>query len=64
MQGKVVLELVIDPSGAVTDVRVVASELTDEALVAKIVSRIRMFNFGSREVGTTTISYPVHFLPS
>jgi protein TonB len=64
LQGKVVLELVIDPTGAVADVRVVASELADDALVAKIVKRIRMFNFGAREVGTTTISYPVHFLPS
>jgi TonB family protein len=64
LQGKVVLELVIDPNGVVVDVRVVASELTDDTLVAKIVKRIRMFNFGAREVGTTTISYPVHFLPT
>jgi outer membrane biosynthesis protein TonB len=64
LQGKVVLELVIDPTGAVADVRVVASELADESVVAKIVKRIRMFNFGAREVGTTTISYPVHFLPT
>ena len=64
LQGKVVLELVIDPAGAVQDIRVVASELADEALVAKILKRIRLFNFGAQEVGTTTISYPVHFLPS
>ena len=64
LQGKVVLELVIDPTGAVKDVKVVASELADDALVAKIVNRIRLFNFGAQEVGTTTISYPVHFLPT
>lgn len=64
LQGKVVLELVIAPSGRVTDVRVVASELADEDLVAKILSRIRLFDFGRRDVGVTTISYPVHFLPS
>ena len=64
LQGKVVLELVIDPSGAVQDIRVVASEFADEALVAKILKRIRLFNLGAQEVGTTTISYPVHFLPS
>ena len=64
LQGKVVLELVIDPSGQVTDCRVVASELLDDALVRKIVSRIRLFSFGKREVGVTTISYPVHFLPT
>ncbi len=64
LQGKVVLELVISPSGQVSDVNVVASELADEALVAKIMSRIRLFNFGERDVSITTISYPVHFLPT
>ena len=64
LQGKVVLELVIDPTGRVIDVKVVTSELTDDTVVAKIVNRIRLFDFGKRDVGTTTISYPVHFLPS
>jgi periplasmic protein TonB len=64
LQGKVVLELVIAPSGQVTDIRVVASELADEEVVARILSRIRLFDFGRRDVGVTTISYPVHFLPT
>lgn len=64
LQGKVVLELVISPAGQVMDVKVVASEIDDEAVVAKIVNRVRMFNFGKRDVGTTKISYPVHFLPT
>lgn len=64
LQGKVILELVISPAGQVMDVQVVASEIDDESVVAKIVSRVRMFNFGKRDVGTTTISYPVHFLPT
>lgn len=64
LQGKVVLELVISPSGEVADISVVASELSDASLVAKILSRVRLFDFGQRDVGTTTISYPVHFLPS
>ncbi|MEM7220237.1 MAG: TonB family protein [Pseudomonadota bacterium] len=64
LQGKVVLELTIAPSGAVTDARVVDSELDDPAVVNKIVNRVRLFDFGAREVGTTKINYPVHFLPS
>lgn len=64
LQGKVVLELVIDPSGRVIECNVKASELGDENLVAKIAKRIRLFDFGARDVRTTTISYPVHFLPS
>jgi len=64
LQGKVVLELQIDPQGRVLECRVVSSDLTDESLMAKIVSRIRLFDFGKRDVGTTTISYPVQFLPT
>jgi len=64
LQGKVVLELQIDPTGRVLDCRVVSSELPDQNLMEKIVSRIRMFDFGKRDVGTTTISYPVQFLPT
>lgn len=64
LQGKVILELVISPTGQVMDVKVVASEIDDETVVAKIVNRVRMFNFGKSDVGTTTINYPVHFLPT
>jgi outer membrane biosynthesis protein TonB len=64
LQGKVVLQLVISPSGQVVDCEVVASEIADEAVIAKLINRIRLFNFGERDVGTTTISYPVHFLPT
>lgn len=64
LQGKVVLELQIDAQGRVLECRVVSSELPDENLMAKIVSRIRLFDFGKRDVGTTTISYPVQFLPT
>ena len=64
LQGKVVLELLIDPSGRVAAVEVVDSELHDQAVVAKIVSRIKLFDFGNREVSQTRISYPVHFLPT
>lgn len=64
LMGKVVLQLVISPSGQVMDCQVVASELADVAVVDKIVNRVRLFDFGKRDVGTTTISYPVHFLPT
>ena len=64
LAGKVVLELVISPQGQVMDCRVIDSELADAALVERIVSRVRMFDFGNKDVRTTTISYPVHFLPT
>lgn len=64
LQGKVVLELTIAPSGRVLDCRVLDSEIADSAVVAKIVSRVKLFDFGSRSVRQTRINYPVHFLPS
>jgi len=64
LQGQVVIELVIDPSGQVLDVKAVSSELADGEVVSKILSRIRLFDFGQRDVAVTRISYPVHFLPT
>jgi protein TonB len=64
LQGKVLLALVIDPNGRVVDCKVVASELADEAVIAKLVKRVRMFNFGKQDVRETKINYPVHFLPT
>ncbi|MEM7099558.1 MAG: AgmX/PglI C-terminal domain-containing protein [Pseudomonadota bacterium] len=64
LQGEVVLELVIDPNGAVIECKVVASEISDQVMIDKIVNRIRLFNFGERDVKRTTIRYPVHFLPT
>ena len=58
------LELVIDPAGRVVDCSVVASEIADQTMIDKIVNRIRLFNFGDRDVKQTTIRYPVHFLPT
>ena len=54
----------IDPNGAVIDCKVVASEIADKTMIDKIVNRIRLFNFGERDVKRTTIRYPVHFLPT
>jgi len=63
LRGQVVLELLIEPGGAVAEIRVVTTELKDDELMTRLLSRIRMFDFGARDVGTTRISYPVHFLP-
>jgi len=63
LQGQLVLELVIDSNGVVVSCSVQSSELEDERLVAKLVSRISMFDFGKKDVRATRINYPVHFLP-
>ncbi len=64
LQGKIVLEITILPSGQVSDVRVKSSELNDKSLEASLVARIRQFDFGSRPVEPLTVVVPVEFLPS
>ncbi len=64
LQGKVVLKLVIAPSGAVVDLRIVSSELKMPDVESKLLARIRTFDFGAKDVNEMSITYPLDFLPS
>jgi protein TonB len=64
LQGKVVLKLTIDPSGRVTACEAVSSELQAPDLVHKLVERVKLFNFGAKEVAVMVVNYPIDFLPS
>ncbi|MBE7417149.1 MAG: TonB family protein [Ideonella sp.] len=64
LQGKVVVELKIAPSGEVVDVRVLSSELKASELERKLLARIRQFDFGRKDVDVMVVSWPVDFLPS
>lgn len=64
LRGKVVLELTIAPNGRVTKCRIVSSELNDEKLEKRLVSRIKLFKFTAKDVDTAVVSYPIDFLPS
>ena len=64
LQGKVVLELTIDPSGVVTNCRIVSSELNNPSLEQKLIARIKLFRFAAKSVKTVTVTYPIDFLPS
>ena len=64
LSGKIVLELVITPDGRVERVRVVSSEIAEPSLVDQVANRVRGFRFDPKDVGVTTVTYPVHFLPS
>lgn len=64
LQGKVVLKLTIAPSGQVTACEVVSSELRAKDLERKLVSRVRLFDFGAKNVGVMVVTYPIDFLPS
>jgi protein TonB len=64
LQGKLVLKLTIEPSGRVSDVQVVSSELGDEELERKLVQRVRMFSFLSKDVPPVTTTKPIDFFPA
>jgi periplasmic protein TonB len=64
LQGKLVLEFTIAPSGDVTMCRVVSSELKDPELEQKIVARVKLFHFEARDVETVTTTKPIEFFPA
>ncbi|UZJ46270.1 TonB family protein [Marinimicrobium sp. C6131] len=64
LQGRMVLEVTIEPSGEVTEVTIVSSELDDHRLEQRIRARVLQFRFEERSAQTITIIYPIEFLPS
>ena len=64
LQGKLVLEFTIAPSGEVTMCRVVSSELKDPELERKIIALVRLFRFDPRDVDTITTTKPIDFFPA
>ncbi|MGC8119060.1 AgmX/PglI C-terminal domain-containing protein [Marinobacter sp. VGCF2001] len=63
LEGKVTLELVIEPDGSVSACNVVGSELDHPSLEQRIALRVRMFDFGAAEVETRKVRFPIDFLP-
>ena len=64
LQGKVVLELVIAPSGDITAARIISSDLNDKEFESKLLARIRLFKFDAKDVGTLTATKPIDFFPA
>ena len=64
LQGKVVVEFTIAPSGAITDCRIKSSELKNPELEAKLVARLRSMEFKAEDVDTMIASYSIDFLPN
>jgi len=64
LQGKLVLEFTIAPSGEVTMCRLVSSELGDPELENKIVLRVKLFRFEPKDVEPITTTKPIDFFPA
>ncbi len=63
LQGKVTVQIVIEPSGQVASAKIVSSDLNDDALEKKLLARIRLIAFSANNVLRTTLNYSFDFLP-
>jgi TonB family protein len=64
LEGKLVLRLTIAPTGEVTFCEIVSSELGDPELEQKLVQRVKLFRFESRDVEPITTTKPIDFFPA
>ena len=65
LRGKMLLRIAIEPNGRVSLCKVESTDLASPELVAKVVARVKGFNFGAKEgVPETIILYPIDFLPA
>lgn len=64
LQGKLVLEITIAPTGEVIACEVVSSDLKDPDLERKLVARIKLFRFEAKDVETITTTKPIDFFPA
>lgn len=64
LQGKMVLRLTIEPSGAVSMCEVVSSEIEDEEMQRKLIKRIKLFRFEQKDVARITTTKPIDFFPA
>jgi TonB family protein len=64
LQGKVVIEMTISPSGDILSARIVSSDLNDPAFEEKLLARIKLFKFEAKDVATLTATKPIDFFPA
>lgn len=63
LQGKMVVEIVIDPNGKIVEARLLSSELGDKDLESKILQRIKLISFPASNVARTRLTQTFDFLP-
>lgn len=63
LEGKVSFRLRIEPNGTISELVLVSSELNDTDLERKLMTRIKMINFGVQDVLPTELEYAFNFLP-
>lgn len=63
--GKIVISITIAPDGSVTECKLVSSSYGDPAFEDAVLKRVRLINFGAKDVKPFTYpNYPINFLPT
>lgn len=62
-RGKIVVRLTVSPSGAVTSCTLVSSSYNDPEFEHKVIERVKLVNFGAKNVPDFTMDYPISFIP-
>ena len=57
LQGKLVFEMVIEPSGQISALTLLSSELGDSSLTERILARLRLITFPAEPVRVTRVNY-------
>lgn len=63
-KGKIVLKIIIEPSGVISDLSLVKSELNLPELEEKVIELLRGINFGEAEVSKRDLYYTIKFFPN
>ncbi|MEP7703958.1 AgmX/PglI C-terminal domain-containing protein [Paraglaciecola sp. 25GB23A] len=63
LQGKLTVNIQIEPDGSVSDVKLLISELDSPDLENDLIARIKLINFGQQNVSLTLLDYSFNFLP-
>jgi outer membrane biosynthesis protein TonB len=63
IRGKYVFHIVIEPSGKISRIELVSSELGNIKLEQKLLTRIQVIDFGPDDVIATPVNYKFDFLP-
>jgi hypothetical protein len=63
IRGKYVFHIVIEPGGEISSIELVDSQLDDGKLERKLLTRIRVIDFGPEDVLATPVKYKFDFLP-
>ncbi len=63
IEGKLTVKLIIAPDGSLSSVSLIDSDLDAPELVERLLTRIRLINFGNQNVSQTELEYAFNFLP-